>query len=615
MTGGLLSILSYGSTDLFLTGAPQITFFKVVYRRHTNFSIESIEVGLNTNVNFNDEYEITIDRTGDLIGKTYLKIALPEVYFNRTELGLSLTENTSPDIELSNYNKVYNFMLYNMNAYRASYKNQLVKNISTTKFLTDISNNYIDQNQHKALDEYNNLIDTYKNTNSYIYALLYNANIYNIYLKYKNTPDNSETVTVSFLFNLVESAKNTSFKCQQYFWNVYNTKLNEYNLNIKNNLKFAWNPNIGHNIIDHIDVRLGGEQIDRHYGDYYESRYQIRKKNNLDNVYNQLIGNLEELTTYNENPKPQYYITVPLDFWFNKNMGSAFPLVASQYSDLSFRINLKNINLCGLIEQVADPSYQNTVYYTLEDLWNDKNYKLEISLLVDYIFLDGIERRKFAQSSHEYLIENIQTVTELISSYTSQINTSSLTNDSIINNSIPYNVKLNLKHPCKQIIWNLQKIAYISDNGGTKKTIFNNYSLDPSKDIDSIVDCNILLNGYEKFKKKLGTAKYLNLVQSYQHNTNIPLCGLYTYSFAIFPEELQPSSSCNFSRFLSQTLQLDIDENMFYYKLSDIDPTILVTDIDNTNYNYTDLQLNLYAISYNVIRISGGFAALAFSFS
>ena len=58
MPGGLLSILSYGSTDLFLTGAPQISFFKIVYRRHTNFSIESIEIGLNTNINFEDEYEI-----------------------------------------------------------------------------------------------------------------------------------------------------------------------------------------------------------------------------------------------------------------------------------------------------------------------------------------------------------------------------------------------------------------------------------------------------------------------------------------------------------------------------------------------------------------------------
>ena len=108
MPGGLLSILSYGSTDLFLTGAPQITFFKVVYRRHTNFSIESVEIGLNTNINFNDEYDVTIDRIGDLIGKTYLKITIPSVYFSRKEFLLPDTNPTFPNVIYGYYKTVEN---------------------------------------------------------------------------------------------------------------------------------------------------------------------------------------------------------------------------------------------------------------------------------------------------------------------------------------------------------------------------------------------------------------------------------------------------------------------------------------------------------------------------
>ncbi len=600
MTGGLLSILSYGSTDLFLTGAPQISFFKVVYRRHTNFSVESIEIGYNTNVNFNDEYEITFDRIGDLIGKTYLKIKIPEVYFSRTELSLPYVTAVEPD--KSNYTTVETFMTYNMNAYRTCVNNQKLANITVNKFLTDISNNFAGN----ALIALNNFVDLQTQQTDYnIMGLMNNSNIYQIYSRYYN----NTSITVSELFTFVENAMIFSKRCQKYFWKNYSDELKTYNTIIQNNLKFAWNENIGFNIIDYIDVRLGGEQIDRHYGNYFETTYQIRKKNNLDKTHNDLIGNLEELTTYNEDVKPSYFITIPLNFWFNKNMGSAFPLVASQYSDLSLRIKFRNINQCGLIELLDDE------VYTLEDFWNDKNYKLELSLLTDYIFLDGMERRKFAQSTHEYLIENVQTVTENLSNYNLENNASNLTNDSIVTDIVSFSVNTDFKHPCKQLIWTLQKKIYLDNKNGTEMCIYNNYSINPREEKDPIINANILLNGYDRINKKLGTAKYFNLVQSYQHNTNTGNCGIYSYSFAIFPEDLQPSSSCNFSRFLGQTIQLDLDGNMFYYAKSDINPKITYDSVDDILFNYTDVTFNLYAIGYNVIRINGGFSALAFSFS
>ena len=601
MTGGLLSIISYGSTDLFLTGAPQITFFKVVYRRHTNFSVESIEIGYNTNIDFNDEYEITFDRIGDLVGKTYLKIKIPEVYFSRSELSLPYVEVVEPN--MNNYTIVQTFMNYNMNAYRKCVDNSKLSNITVTKFLTDISNNFAG-NGISALQNYINLQNGQTDFN--IMGLMNNSNIYNIYLKYIN---NTTSITINELFLLVTNAMIFSKRCQKTFWDNYSTSNTEYNTIIQNNLKFAWNENIGHNIIDYIDIKLGGEQVDRHYGNYFESSYQIRKKNNLDSIYNEMIGNLEELTNYDENVKPSYFITIPLNFWFNKNTGSAFPLVASQYSDLSIKIKFRNINECGLVELL-----ENEIY-TLEDFWNDKQYKLEVSLLTDYIFLDGNERKKFAQSSHEYLIENIQTITETLSNYTLSNNAENLTNESILSEEVTYNINLDFKHPCKQLIWNIQKQKYLENKNGTEKCIYNTFSLNPREDKDPLVRGNVLLNGYDKLNKKLGTAKYYNLVQSYQHNTNTGNCGNYSYSFSIFPEELQPSASCNFSRFLGQTLNLDLDENIFYYALSDINPKIAYNSIDDILYNYTDVVINIHAICYNVIRINGGFSALAFSFT
>ena len=611
MPGGLLSILSYGSTDLFLTGAPQITFFKVVYRRHTNFSVESIEIGYNTDINFGDEYEIKYDRIGDLVGKTYLKIKIPEVYFSRSELSLPTVPISEPNN--NNYIIVETFMKYNMNAYRKSFDNNKLENVSVNKFLVDISNNFAGDAQ-TALNNYIDLQN--QETNFLIKSLLYNSNIYNIYLKYINNPD----ITKDELFKLVENCMIFSKECHKKFWDLYEAELKNYNTIAQNNLKFAWNENIGHNIIDYIDVRLGGEQIDRQYGNFFEVSYQMRKKNKLDKIYKQMIGNLSELITYNENIKPEYFITIPLNFWFNKNMGSAFPLVASQYSDLSLRIKFRGINQCGIIELLEGETY------SLEDFWNDKQYKLEVSLLADYIFLDGVERRKFAQSSHEYLIENVQTITEVLSNYESLINEEKIkefiiTTDlitSTVKGKIKYDIKLDLKHPCKQLIWTFQRQKYLEDKNGTQKCIFNNYTIFPFlrfiQPKDPLINANILLNGYDKINKKVGTNKYYNLIQGYQHNTNITEEGIYSYSFSIFPEELQPSSSCNFSRFLNQVLHIELDENMFYYNNQDIEPSEL--DIAEIRYfNYTDVVFNLYAIGYNVIRISGGFSALAFSFT
>ncbi len=609
MPGGLLSILSYGSTDLFLTGAPQITFFKAVYRRHTNFSVESVEIGLNTNVNFNDEYEIIIDRIGDLIGKTYLKIQIPEVVFPRKEFSLPSTTPSFPNAAYNYYVIVSTFMKYNMNAYRKSYNNNQLGNIGVSKFLSDINSCFAGDEAKQSLNDIIELQNTLLESIPEASSLIFNSNIYRIYEQNIDSPFN---LSKSELFNQVEISMNFSKKCQKYFWESYNALNEEFNRVSLNNLKFAWNKNIGHNIIEYIDVKLGGDVIDRHYGDFLETSYQIRGKNGIDNAYKNMIGTREDLVKYNEMPKPSYYITIPLNFWFNKNIGSAFPLIASQYTDLSIKIKFRNINLCGLVEYIQPLSDET---YTLEDLWNDRQYRLEVSLLVDYIFLDYMERRKFAQSSHEYLIENVQTITERLKNYASENNVSNLTNDSIINNNISFNIDLDLKHPCKQLIWTLQKEKYIDDKGGILRCIFDKYSLNSREDKDPLINGNLGLNGYERLNKRACTAKYFNLVQGYQHNTTTSGCGIYSYSFSIFPENLQPSGSCNFSRFLGQTVGIDIDENMFYYAKSDIDPTIEYNSVDDILYNYTDVIFNLYAIGYNILRINGGFAGIAFSFS
>jgi hypothetical protein len=170
---------------------------------------------------------------------------------------------------------------------------------------------------------------------------------------------------------------------------------------------------LGHVIIDKIDVLIGGELIDRHTGDYFQHYYERCGKKRLNDIYNKMIGNVTTMISYDSNSKPKYELLIPLNFWFNKNYGSAFPLVAMQYNSISIKIKLKDINYCGYVENLTESS---GVDYLLKDLWNDKKYVLQTSLYMEYIYFDSIERKKFAQSAHEYLIEQTQTVNDIVNS-------------------------------------------------------------------------------------------------------------------------------------------------------------------------------------------------------
>ena len=74
MGGGLMQLVAYGAQDIYLTGNPQITFFKVVYRRHTNFAVESIEQTHNGSVAAGSKISVTVSRNGDLLSQVWLSM-------------------------------------------------------------------------------------------------------------------------------------------------------------------------------------------------------------------------------------------------------------------------------------------------------------------------------------------------------------------------------------------------------------------------------------------------------------------------------------------------------------------------------------------------------------
>src|ERR1700689_2386943 len=92
MAGGLIQLAIYGTQDIFLTGTPQITFFKVVYRRYTNFAIESIQQQFFSDLNFDGESSCFVDKLGDVMSKVYLQIQLPTVNLLKNQAHWLLSE-------------------------------------------------------------------------------------------------------------------------------------------------------------------------------------------------------------------------------------------------------------------------------------------------------------------------------------------------------------------------------------------------------------------------------------------------------------------------------------------------------------------------------------------
>jgi hypothetical protein len=458
MGGGLMQLVAYGAQDVYLTSNPQITFFKVVYRRHTNFSMESIEQTLNGNANFGSKVSCTISRNGDLIHRVYLQVTLPKVELQES--------------------------------------------------------------------------------------------------------DGSGT-------------------------------------------EFRWLNWVGHRLVKSIELEIGGQKIDKQYGDWLHIWNELTQPAGKQAGYAQMVGNVPELTNLlthsgvgcdddcaagepnasSETRKcaPQYTLYIPLQFWFCRNPGLALPLIALQYHEVRLQLDFEELrNLCW------DSSSTNVVRTRVGNAG-----LVAASFWVDYIYLDTEERRRMAQLTHEYLIEQLQ-----------------FTGDESITSS-SNKIRLNFNHPVKELVWVVQRDSFVScdetivdawkgqqpfnySDWWDRAVLDSGYSstlTEGQAGNNPVVTALVKLNGHDRFDEREG--RYFNLVQPYQHHTNVPAVGVNVYSFGLKPEEHQPSGTCNFSRIDNATLHLTISNN--------------AVNADNSS------KVRVYAVNYNVLRIMSGMGGLAYS--
>lgn len=537
MPGGLMQIISYGSQDLFLTGTPEITFFKVVYRRHTSFSMESIKVGFDDPVGFGMESSLTAQKIGDLIHKAYLEITLPRIDFKRN----NYSHNTLEALQQaqSNYLAVQSFMSINRRSYAGTLDIfQATNTTNIEPIVSSINNVFSEPSSEPIILEFQSLLSN--SNNLFIYEEISMQEVANNVEPY--TPKN-------ILFNLLNVALDKSVKTQKYFFDQLKTAKETYEDESNQNLKFAWVDRVGHSIIDYIEVRIGGQCIDRHYGDWINIWYELSANRHLESSYFKLIGNTNALTDFNRTPKPQYLLRIPLQFWFCRHSGLSIPLVSMEYHDLTFHVKFRNIEDVSYIEN------GQTIYISekmdnifLDEAPNALKININAQISFDYIFLDTQERKRFAQSSHEYLIDQTQ-LFEITD---------------VQQPSLLCNLK-SLVHPSKELIWVAQRESYIDNPTGYTKLRWDNYSMTEEGHGNPISSASMDFHSYSR--APLLDGNYFNYVQPYECHNTTPSDGINVYSFSITPEEHQPSGSANLSTLNRIILNLNFVDTINTYNV------------------------------------------------
>ena len=459
MGGGLLQLVAYGAQDAYLSGNPQITFWKGLFKRHTNFAMEPFRVNLTGQAAWGAKHSAIIGRHADLLYSTYLEVVMPVGTFNNDQgrLGYNLLKYVELDIGGQLIDRLYGEWLYLWDAL------------------------------------------------------------------------SSDLTTSKKLWNMVGAGPSTSSITQTYSDNVF------------------------------VAATSGGAVTTAAFGSkattvaFADTSACISGSGN------------------SGHPALPNVLYIPLNFFYTRNPGAALPLIALQYHEVKINIEWNDA------QSIAGNFVTGTK--TLKQ-------PVQAAVYIDYIYLDTEERRRMAQNSHEYLIEQTQFNEDKgISSYNNRID-------------------LTFNHPVKELIWIVQPTSYT--NCSISKG-FGNTRLQPfTYDQDAVYEQHLQINGQDRMDKRYGD--YFNSVQTFQHHTgfgatvqtatSLPVHqpGVYCYSFALRPEEHQPSGTCNFSRIDTATIVMNMSGNIT------INP-----DLDAT------WDVRVYAVNYNILRIMSGMGGLAYS--
>jgi hypothetical protein len=466
--GGLIQLVTArGEQDLYIIGNPQISLFKTVYRRHTNFSCETVREIFGSSIggspaNFGKTTMCTLPVIGDLV------------------------TNLTLNVNLGSLNPEYDLALLNA-----------------------------ENNEHVECDEI--------------------------------IGDNGQV-------------QNNICACQLCIEEQY-----------KEELLFGWVNSLGHALVKSTWITIGGVVIDKQYGEWLEIWIELTQTQEKRDVYYQMIGKVDHTAYTATTFTGDMELYIPLNFWFCKNYGLALPIISLYNQQIQVYVDFRKFKELWIKNKSIDQVPKEPFF--------------DASLLIEYVYLDVDERQQIYDESHMYLIEQVQA--------SDDYDCSALMNP----------IHFYFNHPTKELIWVVQRNDVVGKPqgvfAGTNYPVGNdwfNYSSYKCRAVSKIKDpykrAVIQFNGENRFTPM--PASYFRLLQPYYRHTRGPVNYIYTYSFAIKPEEHQPTGHINLSQVDNMRLVIEMRNDMSTLELS----------------SHT---ARVYGTNYNILVITEGMGGLLFA--
>ena len=490
MGGGYIQLSATGAQDVYLVGNPQITFFKAVYRHHTNFSMDWVQQTIYGTPNFGQSFDAIVSKSGDLLSGAYLEIDLPDFTAGGSIISTNHTYTSvaTPGVALASISVSY-----------ANWCNgvgyAIIKEVDVT-----IGDQLIDRQTGEWMCIENQL---------------------------KNNVGAHET---------------------------------------------AYFHTIGYGSNDNGLYNDAGDRFRTYVG---SNNLMVDQTKNMTGIPS------TNDTGTGQTDKTQ--VQVPLNFWFCNNLGLAVPIISLPHTNITFNFTLREFHELYVTnkKKVTAPS---------SGLGVDN-----VKLWCQYIYLDNMERMKFSEGKHEYLIEQVQSTTKGIS----------ITDTGLIDFPLYFN------HPIKTLYWVNHMAEYIKAATGASNPInypaywststigpgkndwfnFTNVPTTPTRPhgTHAFDTAQIIVNN--EARTAMHSAMFYSKTEPQMRYKNVPFSNyVYMYSFSSNPSEFQPSGSFNFSRLDNAAIRMNIAKTTSTY----------------------ERQINIYAKNYNVLRINSGNSGLAF---
>jgi hypothetical protein len=543
MAGGLMQLVAYGAQDVYLTGNPQITFWKVSYKRHTNFAMESIEQTFNGQADFGRRVTCTISRNGDLAYRTYLQVTLPEI--NQSMAGANQQGVFARWLDFPG--------------------EQLISQVEV-----EIGGQRIDRQYGDWMHIWNNLTLPVDQQPGY-YAMVGNTTE----LTFVTDPS----------FNAIDGPCQANAPRQVC---APRNALPETTLYVPFQFWYCRNPGLAlplialqyHEVKINLDIRPIDECLWA-VGSLSCPSGETRQGGRVNTAYNQSLVAASLYVDYvfldtDERRRmaqnPHEYLIEQLQFTGDESVGSS-----SNKIKLNFNHPVKELIW------VVQPD-QNVDYCSSLEC-NQLLYRVLGAQPFNYT--DAVD----ALPNAIHAFGGPDSVADTTGSF---IDGSGLFNDA------------GAADVTGAYWWNDSQPNFDQGAGpnGSGTNVFESTVSDAGTFVltqtsltlhcwgqNPVVTAKLQLNGQDRFSEREGT--YFDLVQPYQHHTRTPDTGINVYSFALRPEEHQPSGSCNFSRIDNATLQLVLSN----------------ATVEGTK----TAKVRVYATNYNVLRIMSGMGGLAYS--